>query len=91
MTEWLEFLDPTESIIAPPGEGEAPEPPEAYDVLMQLRRFGVSWANGGYEDQPCLLMKELNAVCEAEEEHDAVKRINRENRENNGSSGRFKG
>lgn len=88
VTEWLDYVDPVESIIAPSGEGEPPERPEAYDVLMQLRRFGLNWASGGYEDQPCILMMELNAVCEAEEDHAATKQINQKNRVKYGSSGR---
>jgi hypothetical protein len=58
-----------------------PERTEVFDVLLQLRRFGLTWANGAYEDQPCLLIKELNAAISAEEEHAARKAINQRNKE----------
>jgi hypothetical protein len=81
--EWLQYNDPTESdyVGLGPIEEEAPERPEAYDVLMQLRRFNLPWSQGGYEDQPCILYLELNAVCSAEEEHAILKQINQRNRE----------
>lgn len=58
-----------------------PERPEAFDVLMQLRRFHINWVDGGYEDQPCILMDEINTVCQAEEEHTSQRMINQRNRE----------
>lgn len=55
---------------------EAPERPEAYDILLQLRRFNLNWNEGGYDNQPWLLYQELNAVHEAEEEHSSIKMMN---------------
>lgn len=78
--EWLEYNDPVEETVTPHEDGTEPERPEAFDVLMQLRRFNLSYTFGGYEDQPWLLMQELNAVCDAEEEHRTIKLINAENR-----------
>jgi hypothetical protein len=58
-----------------------PERPEVYDVLLQLRRFNMKWVDGGYEDQPCILIEELNQVYRAEEEHSIRKLINQRNKE----------
>lgn len=83
--EWLEFHNPTGSDYSsgvPDDREDEPERPEAFDVLMQLRRFNLSWSAGGYEDQPCLLYMELNSVCAAEEEHTNLKLINLRNKEN---------
>lgn len=77
--EWLQYEGPTEAELVGEVTGEAPtapERPEAYDILMQLRRYGLSWAAGGYEDQPVLLMRELDAVCAAEAEIATIQAIN---------------
>jgi hypothetical protein len=55
---------------------EAPEQPEAMGILRQLRRFNITWVKGGYEDQPYILMRELNEVVETELEHERIEMLN---------------
>lgn len=71
--KWLDYYESTASdpftanVVKDPKK--APERPEAFDILLQLRRFSLSWSDGGYEDQPWLLTEELNAAASAEEDH----------------------
>ena len=46
-----------------------PEQPEPLTILRRLRRFDLPMWPGGYSDQPCYLMQELNVVIETEIEH----------------------
>lgn len=50
--------------------------PEPYAILLQLRRFSMSWSQGGYEDQPHILLEELNAAAAAENEFNYKQRKN---------------
>lgn len=50
----------TEDLVKPPL-------PEAMEILLQLRRFNLSFWSGGLADQPVLLLREFNTCIEAEE------------------------
>lgn len=79
VSEWLNYYQPTttDAFGNVPETGEQkPERPEAYDILLQLRRFDCHWADGGYSDQPWLLTQELNACSEAEEDHQNIINLN---------------
>jgi len=92
--EWLSYHEPTahdpHGIGAKP-EGPEPERPEAYDILLQLRRFHLTWAQGGYEDQPWLLTEELNAASDAETRHKNLILLNQKRREEWAASQKAKG
>lgn len=45
-------------------------------ILRKLRRFGLSMWDGGYADQPYILMRELNVVIEVEIEMENIQALN---------------
>lgn len=50
---------------------EAPEIPDILLMLRRLRRFNLSFSTGGLEDQPYLLMLELEQASMAENSYQA--------------------
>lgn len=50
---------------------EAVEQPEALAYLRRMRKlgFGTKWFDGGYSEQPHILMREFETVIDAEHEH----------------------
>jgi len=56
---------------------DQPEQPEPMTILRQLRRFNSTWWQGGYADQPWILMHEMNVVIEAEIDHENILNQNR--------------
>lgn len=47
---------------------EQPPQPEPLSLLYELRRFGLTYWEGAYVDQPEILMWELNTCIDAEVE-----------------------
>ncbi len=54
-----------------------PEPPEPLSVLRRLKAFNMHWYDGGYVDQPHLLMREMEAVLLIEQEFERRDEANR--------------
>ncbi len=59
------------------GYEEAPEQPEPMTLLRKFGRFSLSYWQGGYADQPSVLMQEFYVVSQAEIEHENVRQANR--------------
>jgi hypothetical protein len=83
---WLEWddrmnldQDAKDSLIMQYDEHGPPQP-EPLSYLYRLRRFNCMWWPGGYSSQPWLLMEELNACIEGEEEYKLIKAIELENK-----------
>lgn len=55
---------------------EKPEQPEILMILRRMRKMDVPYTDGGYEDQPYILMLELDAAVDTENEHWARIRLN---------------
>ena len=70
----------TEDLDAQQEKLELPDP---FATLLSLRRFNTMYWEGGYADQPHLLMQELEAAAAAESEFQHVQRINAEQRARN--------
>lgn len=50
----------------------SPEQPEILKILRKTRRFNTHVWPGGYNDQPHILLMELNAAIDIEIEHQEI-------------------
>lgn len=58
--------------LAEPDDVVEPEQPEALSYVRRMRRLGyttLQWSDGGFADQPHILMRELETVVVAEAEY----------------------
>lgn len=55
-----------------------PEPPEPLIIYRRMKAFNLHWYDGGYVDQPYLLMRELEIVLILEQEFDRRDEANRQ-------------